>query len=90
MELAGKYTGVSVGVHGLENSLPFNISLYLVGPGGIGIGAVFYMLYRRERRLRRRAIRHLSEQSRRLEQIIDRKRSSSGLTEEGMTQPNDK
>lgn len=87
--LAGRYTGVSLGLYGVELPPLVSISAYLIGPGGVGVGAMFWILYRRERRMRQLAIRHLSEKTRRLEQTIDRRLSSSGLTPDGRTHPDD-
>jgi hypothetical protein len=56
---------------------------YLFGAGGVGYGLV-------ERRLRRRNIKRLTKHTEELEKRIDPERTSSGLTPEGKTRPEDR
>lgn len=85
--LAGKTTlasfAMSVGVAVLGNDKVMK-TIYIVLTGGsiaYGVG---------ERRLRRREIKRHTERPRKLEQLIDPNRTSSGLTSEGTTRPEDR
>jgi len=87
-ELAGARTSLSLALYGMDS--PFiNFSVYFMGPGGCGIGAAFYLLYKREKRKRSETVRRLSDHARALEQKIDPNRSSSGLMPDGSTNPSD-
>lgn len=54
---------------------------------GYAIAGVFGLTAHRERRLRKREVKELSAQVKKLEAVIDPSRSTSGLTEEGVPQP---
>jgi hypothetical protein len=81
--LAGKYTFADIGVRFLADVKVSEAIAYAVGAGGMLYGY-------RERRLRQKNIARLSGRNQDHERRIDPKRSSSGLTPEGKTRPEDR
>jgi len=80
--LAGKSTFADVGFRILGNLKVSEGISYIFGTGGIvyGVG---------QRQLRRRNIERIVPLKNELESILDRKRTSSGLTSKGTTRPED-
>jgi hypothetical protein len=81
--LAGKSTFADVGFRILGNLKISEGISYIFGTGGVvyGVG---------QRQLRRRNIERIVPLKNRLEEILDSKRTSSGLTPKGTTRPEDK
>lgn len=80
--LAGKTTAANVLIQFLAN---FKIQMAVswgAAAGGLGWGLV-------ERRLRKRTIRRLAPRIKQLERVIDSARTSSNLTVDGSTRPED-
>lgn len=85
--LAGKTTlasfAMSVAVAALGNDRVVKVVWIVVTGGSIAYGVG-------QRRLRRREIKRHTERPRQLETLIDPRRTSSGLTSEGTTRPEDR
>lgn len=85
--LAGKTTlasfAMSVAVAVLGNDRIVKVVWIIVTSGSIAYGVG-------QRRLRRREIKRHTERPRKLETLIDPSRTSSGLTSEGTTRPEDR
>lgn len=81
--LAGKYTFADIGVRFLADIKVSEAVAYVVGGGGMLYGY-------KERRLRQKNIARLSGRNQEYEKRVDPKRSSSGLTPEGKTRPEDR
>lgn len=79
--LAGENTALSLGISLLAD---LKLSVAITLAGGAAVWAVV------ERALRHRKTEYLQRRIKELETMIDPGRSSSGLTEEGKTNPNDK
>jgi|SRR5271165_5603628 len=83
VQLAGRTTLAQIGLNIMgELKLP-QLLAYGFGVGGVGYGIS-------ERRLRRKKTQEMAEHNAGLEMIIDRKRTSSGLTPKGTTKPEDR
>jgi hypothetical protein len=80
--LAGRTTLANIAVNFIGNLTVSKSLAYLFGAGGAGYG-----LY--ERKKRQRAVGHMHGHNKSLESIIDSRRSSSGLTRTGETNPLD-
>lgn len=79
---AGKYTFADIGISLLGDFRVSEALIYILGVGGIIYGYG-------ERRLRLKAIERLANRQIELEKRIDPGRSSSGLTPQGTTRPED-
>lgn len=80
--LAGKVTTANILVEFLS-SISVNVAIaWTLAVFGVGYGVL-------ERRMRKRAVRHLAERKAALELRLDPKRSTSGLTRTGDTSPED-
>lgn len=82
-DLAGKTTLADIVVQVLLAGNVRELISYGIAGGGIAYGL-------NERRLRKAAIRHLSQQKAAFEKFLDPNRSSSQLTETGDTKPEDR
>jgi len=80
-ELAGKETALALSLAFLGD---FKFAATLTLAGGAAAWAIV------ERMLRNRKTEYMSDRIKKLEIIIDRDRSSSGLTKQGKTNPRDK
>jgi len=80
--LAGKETLANIGLKLLAN-ITFSQTLAWTGTGGAAVWALS------ERRLRKKIIRQKADRIKQLEKHIDRDRSSSTLTADGSTRPED-
>jgi len=80
--LAGKATLANVGIRLLGNLTVSNGIMSILTGGSIlyGVG---------QRRLRHTTVKRLAKERNDLERVVDRHRSSSGLTETGRTRPED-
>lgn len=81
--LAGKTTMAQIGMSFIGDIKVSNALSYLFGAGGFGYGI-------KERRLRHKKTAGLTAYSAELERKIHSERTSSGLTPEGTTRPEDK
>lgn len=80
--LAGKFTLADIGISFAGDIKLSESIVYLFGTGGVGYG-----LY--QHRLRRKNIERLASRPIELEKLIDSTRSSSRLTPQGSTRPED-
>lgn len=83
LALAGKTTLAEIIIRFFANIGVSESLAYVLGGGGLIYGI-------RERRLRQRTVKRLQPRIQQLEEIIDPKRSSSGLTPLGETDPRDR
>ena len=82
-DLAGRTTLADIALQVLLAGNVREVGSYAIAGGGITYGLW-------ERRLRKSEIRHLGEQKKLLESVLDPNRSSSQLTETGETRPEDR
>gem|GEM_PF-1961391 len=83
LALAGKHTFAEIGIKVLGSLRISDGILSVVAAGSLSYGVG-------QRNLRRKNIERLSRRNQELEQQLDPKRSSSGLTLKGTTRPGDK
>jgi len=86
--LAGKTTLAVVDVDIFDINFVTELGLTKIAGTLVVFGATCWALL--ERKLRKKAIKRLHEHPKKLETIIDSKRSTSRLTIEGETRPEDK
>ncbi len=81
--LAGKQTLAQIGLSFMGDIKVSDAVAYIFGAAGAGYGIA-------ERTLRRKTIARLTDEGRRLEQMVDQHRTSSNLTRQGTTRPEDR
>jgi hypothetical protein len=81
--LAGKQTLAQIGLSFMGDLKISDAVAYIFGAAGAGYGIA-------ERTLLRKTIARLTDEGRRLEQMVDQHRTSSNLTRHGTTRPEDR
>ena len=81
--LSGKQTLAQIGLSFMGDIKVSDAVAYIFGAAGAGYGIA-------ERTLRRKTIARLTDEGRRLEQMVDQHRTSSNLTRQGTSRPEDR
>jgi len=81
--LSGKTTDADIGLNLIGSIELSDVFMYLFSGGGLWYGLS-------QRSLRRQTVERLQDRIRVLERAVDERRTSSGLTPQGVTHPEDK